>query len=54
VSAATISEISSYQYVFDMQLSHDDSVSWMPMGLDPLSDMFVMRSSRLNQMCTRS
>jgi len=31
----------SYQYVLDIQLSHDDSVSCMPLGPDPLSDMFV-------------
>lgn len=38
-----------YQYVFDMQLSHEDSVSCMPVGPDPLSDMFVLNPPRLNQ-----
>lgn len=33
--------VGAYQYVLDMQLSHEDSVPCMP-PFDPLSDMFVL------------
>lgn len=43
-----------YQYVFDMQLSHEDSVSCMPVGPDPLSDIFVLCPPRWNEVRLRS